>query len=456
VNAIPADLPVVSGRNMTDWGRMVHANVAQIAHPKTEAELQAVVRYAARNKLKISIRGAGHSALGHSIVDGGLMIDILGLNQVLELDQAKKTLRVQTGATWGQLTQVLEPKRLAIPTKQEFDNFTVGGSIAANIHGKTIDYGPIISHILSLRLLKADGEIVNASRTQNPDLFTGVIGGYGLLGTVVDATFQLVEDRVVEKSESVYMDADALLKAYVERVRRDPSNTPLCYGFFSSDCKLGFYVTYRYADSAGRSDLGALKRDETNPILFDIFAWLQRMFTFVRRRAFHAMWIDSANAETTLRSRRLLLWDNPPRAFQDMLLQKYYIPVDNFPRFIKKAGEILVSYAKDIKLLTNHFRFMPANSEALLACSRQDVMCFLPCYFANKDDPAWVKIYESVSNELVNACLDHGGSFYLTFIPATVAQVRRAYPNWDRFVALKKQYDPDEVFSSSFYQRLAR
>ena len=181
---------------MTDWGRMVHANVAQIARPKTEAALQAVVRYAAQNRLKVSIRGAGHSALGQSIVDGGIMIDILGLNQVLELDPAKKTLRVQTGATWGQLTQVLEPKRLAISTKQEFDNFTVGGSIAANIHGKSIDYGPIISHVLSLRLLKADGEIVTASRTQNPDLFTGVIGGYGLLGIVVDVTFQLVEDRV--------------------------------------------------------------------------------------------------------------------------------------------------------------------------------------------------------------------------------------------------------------------
>ena len=351
---------------------------------------------------------------------------------------------------------MLEPKRLAISTKQEFDNFTVGGSIAANIHGKSIDYGPIISHVLSLRLLKADGEIVTASRTQNPDLFTGVIGGYGLLGIVVDVTFQLVEDRVVEKSESVYMNTDALLKAYVERIRRDPRNTPLCYGFFSSDCKLGFYVTYSYSDAAGSFDLGALKRDETNPILFNIFAWLQRMFTFVRHRAFHTMWAGSANPETTLRSRRLLLWDNPPRAFKDMLLQKYYIPVDNFPGFVKKAGEILGSHGNDIKLLTNHFRFMPANSEALLACSRQDVMCFLPCYFANKDDPGWVKIYESVSDELVNACLDHGGSFYLTFIPATLAQTRRAYPNWDRFIALKKQYDPGEVFSSGFYQQLAR
>ena len=90
---------------------------------------------------------------------------------------------------------MLEPKRLAISTKQEFDNFTVGGSIAANIHGKSIDYGPIISHVLSLRLLKADGEIVTASRTQNPDLFTGVIGGYGLLGVVVDVTFQPPQRR---------------------------------------------------------------------------------------------------------------------------------------------------------------------------------------------------------------------------------------------------------------------
>jgi FAD/FMN-containing dehydrogenase len=75
---------------------------------------------------------------------------------------------------------------LAITTKQEFDIFTVGGSVAANVHGKSVDYGPLIESIQTLRLLRADGEIVSVSRAENADLFRAVIGGYGLFGVVVD------------------------------------------------------------------------------------------------------------------------------------------------------------------------------------------------------------------------------------------------------------------------------
>ena len=81
--------------------------------------------------------------------------------------------------------------------------------MAANVHGKSIDYPAIISHVLSFRILTADGEILNVSREEHPDLFRAAIGGWGLLGIIVDVTLQLVDDRVVEKSEVVYMSSPA-------------------------------------------------------------------------------------------------------------------------------------------------------------------------------------------------------------------------------------------------------
>src|SRR5262245_24464372 len=138
---------------ITDWGRMVSADVLEIASPTTEEQLQQLVRRAAKEDLKLSVRGIGHSAGGQSFRSGGIMVDMRACNRVLKLDAAQREVRVQTGASWQDLTRILEPHRLAITTKQEFDTFTVGGSVAANVHGKTIDQGPLIESIREFRLL---------------------------------------------------------------------------------------------------------------------------------------------------------------------------------------------------------------------------------------------------------------------------------------------------------------
>jgi FAD/FMN-containing dehydrogenase len=442
------------GKVVTDWGRIKRAKVESIAQPKSEEDLRAIVEYARKNKLKISVRGVGHNAVGQTFLENGIMVDMMALNQIIELDENRKTLRVQCGATWEQVTKVLEPKRLGVSTKQEFDVFSIGGSLAANVHGKSIDYPAIISHVLSFRVLTADGEILNVSRDEHPDLFRAAIGGWGLLGIIVDVTLQLVDDRVVEKSEVVYMKGDQLVPAYIDRIKRDPAATPLCYGFLDTSCTNGFYITYRYLDDGKTYSLDELKRDEPSPTFFDIFVWLQRHCSFIRRKAFHLTWATSANPEVTLRSRRLLLWDHAPKSFNDMLLQKYYIPVKNFEAFLQKANAILQRYEKDIKPLLLHFRYQPFNNEALLASLQDEAMCFLPVYLAEKDNPKWVAIYEQVTNDLVNEVLAHQGSFYLTFIPATLDQVRQAYSHWDQFVEVKKKYDPENLFTSMFYEKI--
>ena len=447
---------LTAGREVTDWGRMQRATVCAVAQPTSEAEVQEIVRAAAARGLTVSLRGAGHSAGGHSFRDGGVMIDLRGLNRILELDTERRTLRVQSGATWEVLTRALEPAGLAITTKQEFNTFTIGGSVAANVHGKSIDYGPLIESIVRLRIVTGDGAIVSASRDEHPDLFRAVVGGYGLLGVVVEVTFRLVEDRPVRKSEVVFMDADSLIPAYLERVNRDRRATPLCYGFLDSACRRGFYVTYTYTTGGSESVTDGYRRDEPNPILFNRLVALLRAFKIVRRRSFHLLWSGSDKPEVTLRSRRLLLWDRAPAAFKNLLLPKYFVPPERFSAFIRAAGDIFGKYEDDLPLMTNHFRFVPGNGEALLSFARDDRICLIPCYLARKDDRTWVGTLERATAELLDACLEHGGSYYLTFdIIASPEQFDRAYPEWKEFVAVKRKYDPRGLFSSRFYEKYA-
>jgi len=449
--------PLLSGaQNVTDWGRLERADVAGVARPRGEAELQALVRHAAERELKLSLRGSAHSSGGHSFSEGGVMVDLRGFDRVLDVDPDARTVRVQSGATWAQLTQRLEPLRLALPTKQEFDCFTVGGSLAANAHGKSVDQGPLIAAVRVLRLLKADASIVTLSREQDPELFRAVVGGYGLLGIVLDVEFELVEDRPVEKTEVVRMQTPQLVESYIERIRRDPAGTPLCYGFFNADCSEGFYLTYTYTDEPS-GGLDALERHAPHPRVFDALVGLQRRFGFVRRRAFDIFWIGSQGPELTLRSRRLLLWDDPPAALQGMLLQKYLVSVDRFGAFARAAGAIFAAHSDSVQSLPPHFRFVPGGDEAMLPLANEDSICLIPSWLARPGDPRWRARFEAVSHELIEACLDHGGNHFLTFDSlASREQLLRAYPRWDEFVALKRRHDPAELFSSRFYEKYAQ
>lgn len=437
---------------ITDWGRMVSADVLETARPTTEEELQQIVRRASQEDLKISLRGIGHSAGGQSFRSGGIMVDMLKFNRILKLDAAQREVRVQTGASWLDLTRVLEPHRLAITTKQEFDTFTVGGSVAANVHGKTIDQGPLIESIREFRLLNAEGNIVTVNRKSQPDLFRLVIGGYGLFGIVVDVTFRLIDDRPVIKSEVVRMDLKSIAQSYVERVRRNPKDTPLCYGFLNSQCTEGFYVTYTYANDGRRYELNELKRDEPNPLFFDLMAALFRHSDFLRNRGFQFMWSTSAKPEVTLRSRRLLLWDHAPKAFQKMLLQKFYIPLDRFVPFVQKMSEILSR--NNLPTLTNHFRYVPASSEAFMNFAPTDTISVIPCYFAEKGNQEWLGRFQKASASLLDVCLDEGGRHYLTFdAGGSKEQFHRAYPQAHQFFEMKRKYDPREIFNSEFYAK---
>jgi decaprenylphospho-beta-D-ribofuranose 2-oxidase len=442
--------------HITDWGSLQSASVRNIVRPRTEDELRQVVLDAVRSGSRIASRGVGHSAGGQSFCDNSVVVDMTGLNRVLHLDGATPSIRAQAGASWAALTRVLEPKRLSVTTKQEFDIFTLGGSLAANVHGKTIDYGPLIESVESFRLLKADGELVTVSRTENAELFFAVLGGYGLLGIVTDVMLRLVPDRLVRKAELVLNAREDLLRAYVARVGAAPRKIPLCYGFLDARCERGFFVTYEYTDDPPEVRWEDLKRDEPRPLLFDALLGVERKISRVRRGALDIMWATSGRPEITTRSRRLLLWDKPPRSFAGTLLQKYFVPVECFPEFASRAGAVLARYESDVPTFTNHFRFVPGNDETLLSFAPQDSICLIPCYLARKPSATWRAGLERVTAQLVEAALDLGGRPYLAFdIIASREQFHRGYPRAGEFFALKKQHDPDGVFSNRLAEKYA-
>ena len=98
------------------------------------------------------------------------------------------------------------------------DKLTIGGCLAANIHGRGLKMPPFIGDVESFKLLTAKGDVVECSRTENPELFRLAIGGYGLFGMITSVTLRLVERRKVERVVEV-RSIDGLPKAFAERIR---------------------------------------------------------------------------------------------------------------------------------------------------------------------------------------------------------------------------------------------
>jgi FAD/FMN-containing dehydrogenase len=171
------------------WNGSIDRHPQLIARCATADDVAAAVKFARGTELDLAVRGGGHSFPGHSVCDG-IVIDH-SLMKGIEVDREAQTARVQAGVLWGELDAATQAHGLAtvggIVTHTGVAGLTLGGGIGwlQRKHGLTID------QLLSADLVTAEGEHVRASDDENPDLFWGLRGGGGNFGVVTEFEFRL-------------------------------------------------------------------------------------------------------------------------------------------------------------------------------------------------------------------------------------------------------------------------
>ncbi len=160
--------------------------------PQSMDEIGEVFQLARKNGLTVTARGAGRSYNDAALNGGGIVMDLSGLNRILEWHPDTGIVRCEPGVTLEQLWKRVLPDGWWPPVVSGTMFTTLGGCLGANIHGKNnFRVGPIGEHVLEFTAVLPTGAELTCTPTHNADLFYAMIGGLGMLGIFTSITMQM-------------------------------------------------------------------------------------------------------------------------------------------------------------------------------------------------------------------------------------------------------------------------
>jgi FAD/FMN-containing dehydrogenase len=427
-------------------------NPIEVHEVVAPTELDEIVDAVKRHRGPISVGGGRFSMGGQTATERALQIDMRRFDRVLEFSKERREITVQPGITWRKIQEHIDPHDLSVRIMQTYANFTVGGSLSVNVHGRYIGQGPLILSVKRIALVLPDGSTVRASPAQNSELFYGAIGGYGAMGIIVEATLDLAENVRVERRSEV-LPLAAYGAYFRERVRNDSAVV-----FHNADIYAGSWDTVR-ATSYVRTDKAVTVPHRLMPK--DEEYWLERTVLWIISEVPGGSWLRRHVIDPMLFWRERVEWRNyeasydvaelEPRSRKSStyVLQEYFVPVDRLEEFVPRIGEILDRH--DVNAVNVSIRHAHRDPGSLLAWARNEVFAFVLYYKQGttledrRNVAAWTR-------ELIDAATSLGGAYYLPYqIHASEAQFRAAYPNAERFFELKRKVDPDNKFRNKLW-----
>lgn len=171
--------------------------------PKTTEEIYQAFQLAKKTGLTVTLRGAGRSYNDAALNGGGIVLDLSGMDRILEWEPASGLVLCEAGVTLAQLWQKVLPDGWWPPVVSGTMTTTLGGCLGANIHGKNnFKMGTIGEHVVEFDAFLPTGAQVTCSPKKNADLFYAIIGGLGMLGVITTVTLQMkkIESGLLEVS----------------------------------------------------------------------------------------------------------------------------------------------------------------------------------------------------------------------------------------------------------------
>lgn len=455
-----APVPTVAASPVDDVSGLEAVAVADVVAipPGTDeavAALRALLARAAREGLAVSIAGARHSMGGHSLVADGVVADMTPHDEV-SFDATSQSLRVGAGATWHDVLAFLDPLGLSVAVMQSNDSFTVGGSLSVNCHGWQHGRPPVAATVRSLRVVLADGRLVECSRTVEPELFSLVLGGYGLFGVILDAELDVVPNERYRHTATVVA-SEALGAEYLARAS-DP-DVGLAIGRLSvdPDTFLEDAILRVLVREPSPGPLPALSPSGKRGLRRAIFrgsigsAYGKELRWMLERR--FATWASGAVTRNSELSEPVTIYANRAPAQTEILFEAF-VPHEVLETYRRAIAPLFEASPCDLLNIT--VRDVRTDETTFLRYADRDMFSLVMLFHLERTPAADAEL-ASLTRGLIDAALAVGGRYYLPYRRhATRAQFEAAYPMAPAFFAAKRRYDPDERFQSEFYRAYGR
>ena len=213
------------------YNGMIDRRPALIARCADASEVARVVNYARDNGLRLAVRGGGHNGAGLGTVDDGVVLDLSPMREV-SVDPVARTVRVQGGATWGEVDRATNQYGLATPSGIISSTGVGGLTLGGGIGHLTRQCGLAIDNLLEAEMVLANGDQVVANADENPDLYWAIRGGGGNFGVVTSFLFRLHDVGVVAAGPTFWAvdQSPEVLSAYREFITDAPRELN---GFFA-------------------------------------------------------------------------------------------------------------------------------------------------------------------------------------------------------------------------------
>ena len=462
--AVAAARPLPAGAGgerviLNDASRLNPTPVAKHWRPNSDPAggviegLRAELKDASARGRRVAAGAARHSMGGQSLPRDGVAITFD--KPWFEVDTVNSVYRVSAGARWAEVIAKLDPLGFSPKVMQSNNDFGVASTFCINAHGWPVPFGPFGSTVRALRLMLADGTVVECSREKNADLFSLAMGGYGLFGVILDLDVEMAKNVLLAPAFEI-MPAESFADRFIAAVEKDPA-VLMAYGRLSV-ARASFFdealmIAYRAAAPQPTILPPATSGGALTWLLNDIYR--EQIGNEAAKRArWYAETRINPNLGSGLATRNSLMNEpvsnlrNPYRARTD-ILHEYFVPPAKFPEFLAACREVIPPAKAEFLNVT--LRYVAADQTATMAFAPEARIAAVMSFSQEMSPDGEVDMIET-TERLIDRIVALGGAFYLPYrLHARRDQIEKAYPNVARFVERKRFYDPGLLFRNTIW-----
>jgi FAD-linked oxidoreductase len=428
--------PLVKKKNIKNWALNLIFHAQQILYPKTEDEIISLMKEIPKNA---TIRPVGSLYSYTPLINtDDILISLDKYTGIESIDRDKLEVVIRAGTQLAHIERLLEKENLSLYNIGDINKQTIAGLISTASHGTGIKLGIASTQITKIRLVTASGEVIDCSKQQHPEIFKAAQVSLGVLGIITKITLQVLPFYWVEQKRASCSFDKAIenLKSTVSKNRN--------YEFFWFPYTNFVLEKYTNIIKKPEKKTNKLSRWFNDYILENLAIWsicrVSRFMPNLYKKAANRLFkILSSNATHKLKSSECYATTRLVKHYE----VEYALPAQHAEEALIKTKNLLDNFDAHISFPIE-VRFVA-----------KDDIYLSPCYGV---DTVWIAIHAYIKDEYENF-FKAAEQIYLQYNGRPhwgkmhyqeKDSLKKMYPEWEKFVAIRRSLDPQNRFLNQY------